>query len=243
MSWYSKTIQSLEAGKNYSRSDLIALLQKENPSLSKNSFHWAIGGMLRSGELIRSGYNSFCRTDNSLKPIYLPAYSEGSIQLIEKVKQAYPYVQFTVFETALLNEFLNHLVAQNTVFLQVEKDAAMFVFRFLQEDNNQNVLYKPTKKEFSLYWEKEGIVITELISEAPVLDSCPHYVCLEKLLVDLYCDKLLKTTYSKAEYKEVVEQAVRRYTIDKAKMIRYARRRNKGAEMKTYLDEATGKRE
>ena len=243
MAWYSNTVQSLEPGKKYTRNNLIALLQEDHPSLSKNSFHWAIGGMLQSGMLVRSGYDSYYRSESTVKPIYIPTYTMESLRLIDFVENAYPDVRFTVIETVLLNEFLNHLVAQNTVFLQVEKDAAVFIFRFLQEETKQKVLFKPTRKEYNLYWEKEGIVVTELVSEAPVFENRPHYVCIEKLLVDLYCDKLLSMTYSKAEYGEVIAQAVRRYTVDRSKMTRYARRRNKNSEIMAFLDEAIGKRE
>ena len=54
-------------------------------------------------------------------------------KLIVQISNKYPLARFTVFETALMNDFLNHLVAQNTVFIQVEKGISVFVFRFLRE--------------------------------------------------------------------------------------------------------------
>ena len=55
------------------------------------------------------------------------------------------------------------------------------------------------------------------------------------MLVDMYCDKLIRSTYSKAEYPFVVEQAVKTYKVEKNKMFRYAGRRNKAAEIKKIL--------
>lgn len=243
MPWYDNTVQSLQTGKSYSHGDLVTLLAKDFPNMSKNSYHWAIGGMLRSGMLVRSGYNSYLRPSECTKTVYMPAYSEESQLLLKKVAEQFPQVKFTIFETVLLNEFLNHLVAQNTVFLQVEKDASLFVFRFLQEEGIFRLLYKPTKKDYSLYWGKESIVITDMISEAPLLENCPHCICIEKLLVDLYCDRLIGMTFSKAEYRDVMELALSRYAVDRAKMMRYARRRNKSAELLAYIEEITGKRE
>ena len=43
--------------------------------------------------------------------------------LMEKISKKFPYVSFTVFETVLMNNFLNHLIAQNTIFLQVERES------------------------------------------------------------------------------------------------------------------------
>ena len=56
-------------------------------------------------------------------------------------------------------DFLNHLVAQNTVFVQAEKDISIFIFRFLQELGYEHLLYKPNKADYALYWEKDGIVV------------------------------------------------------------------------------------
>jgi len=148
-----------------------------------------------------------------------------------------PSVHFTVFETALMNDFLNHLVAQNTVYIQMEKDVNIFVFRFLQELGYDHLLYKPNKDEYALYWKKDCIVVTDLISEAPLSASAPHEICLEKMLVDMYCDKLISSAYSKSEYPEVLRQAMETYHIESTKMMRYARRRGREEEMKMILEE------
>lgn len=59
--------------------------------------------------------------------MYRPAYSDLAAKLISQVSDKYPSVRFTVFETALMNDFLNHLVAQNTVYIQMERMSA-FLF-------------------------------------------------------------------------------------------------------------------
>lgn len=89
-------------------------------------------------------------------------YSDTAEGLIRLISEKYPYVQFTAFETVLMNEFLNHLIAQNTVFIQVEKESGIYVFRFLQEQGIQNVMYKPGKKDFNLYWSKDCVIVTDI---------------------------------------------------------------------------------
>ena len=61
-----------------------------------------------------------------------------------------------------MNEFLNHLIAQNPVFIQVEKESGIYVFRFLPEQGIQNVMYKPGKKDFNLYWSKDCVIVTDI---------------------------------------------------------------------------------
>ena len=188
--------------------------------------------MPKSGNLTKVVRNIYVVQNEREKLAYRPAYSDLAAKLIAQISEKYPSAHFTVFETALMNDFLNHLVAQNTVFVQVEKDISVFAFRFLQELGYEHLLYKPKKADYALYWEKDCIVVTDMISEAPLSASAPHEICLEKMLVDMYCDKLISSAYSKSEYPEVLKQVVETYHIEPAKMMRYARRRGREDEMK-----------
>ena len=136
----------------------------------------------------------------------------------------------------LMNEFLNHLIVQNSVFLQVEKESSIYILRFLQEQGIQNVLYKPGQNEFNLYWSKGCIIVTDMISEAPIRSDKPHSIMLEKMIVDILADKLISITFSKAELPDIYEQAQSRYRLDKVRMLRYARRRNRQDILLKYLE-------
>lgn len=236
MRWYDDLIKSIEENKAYSRTSLINRLQSLKPGLSENSYHWMIGLLIRGGKLIREGYDSYFLRTEKVKKEFIPSYSDSARKLIKLISEQYPNVQFTVFETVLMNDFLNHLIAQNTIFLQIEKESSIYVFRFLQESGYQNVLYKPKKDDFKLYWFKECIVITDLISESPIDINEPYRIRLEKMLVDMLADKLISTTYSKAEFPNIIEQVQNLYYLDRVKMLRYARRRNREELFKKYLE-------
>ena len=237
MQWYEATSKKLEAGHRYSHQELIKLLKNNYPQMRDSSYHWAVCGMLKSGSLTKIARNVYVVQNERKKPVYRPAYSDLAAKLISQVSDKYPSVHFTVFETALMNDFLNLLVAQNTVYIQMEKDVSIFVFRFLQELGYDHLLYKPNKDDYALYWKQDCIVVTDLISEAPLSASAPHEICLEKMLVDMYCDKLISSAYSKSEYPEMLKQAMKTYHIEPAKMMRYARRRGREDEIKKILEE------
>ena len=221
----------------YSRQQIISLIREDSPEYSSGSCQWKLGEMLKSGEIIRTGYDQYMMPARKIRPVYLPDYSELAVTIKNQLTEKYPYIAFTVFETVLMNEFLNHLVAQNTIFIQAEKDIASFVFRSLQDAGYRNVMLKPAKKDFDLYWTKNVIVVTSLVSEAPMQVSDPHSMTIEKLLVDIYCDKLIRSTYSREEYSSIVEQAFEKYRIDRIRMLRYARRRNREKEIIRFLEE------
>ncbi|MBQ7563876.1 MAG: hypothetical protein IJT16_07790 [Lachnospiraceae bacterium] len=238
MQWYDKTAKNMAADAKYSRKQLISLLREDTPSLNDGSYQWAVGGMLKSGEIIRTGFDEYMVASGNSLPEYLPAYTPLASGLLMKVADKFPYIGFTVFETVLMNDFLNHLIAQNTIFLQVEKDASAYVFRFLQDEGTGKVMYKPTKKDFNLYWAADSVIVTDMVSEAPIASDNPHVITIEKMLVDMYCDKLIQSTYSKAEYPSVLEQVIKIYKVERPKILRYAGRRNRAAEIKKLLEDS-----
>lgn len=235
MPWYDKTVQSMKPNRKYTRQQLISMLREDAPLLNDGSYQWAIGGMLKSGEIIRTGFDEYKVLEGNELPEYHPVYSDFAAALMNKTAEKYPYIGFTVFETVLLNDFLNHLIARNTVFLQIEKESSAFVFRFLQEAGYKNVMYKPAKTDFNLYWDEDCIVVTDMVSEAPMSLHNPHFITIEKMLVDIYCDKIIRGTYSIAEYPSVMSQAMNTYRVEGPKMLRYARRRNKAIELEQII--------
>lgn len=233
--WYDAALGKMIQGELYSHKALVGLLSQEKPGLGQSGYHWAIDRLLKKGVLVKKGYGMYSISDGKNVQPFLPSYSEDALSLTKSLSNKYPNIAFTVFETALMNRFLNHLIGQNAVFLQVEKESSIYVFRYLQEEGQNKVLYKPNKKEFRLYWNTGTIVITDLISEAPMRSDDPHSIMLEKMLVDMCADKLIASTFSRAELPDVFDQAMSRYILDEPRMMRYARRRNKEDEIKKYI--------
>ena len=236
MQWFNEVVVYMDKKKTYSRKEIIQCLKMIRPDLSKNTYQWAINSMIQNKSLMKQGYDSYTLSSDYEKKEYIPDYSDASKKLIDIIAKSFPNVRFTVFETVLMNDFLNHLIAQNTIFIQIEKNSSIFVFRFLQEQGYQNVLYKPGKKDIDLYWSKDCIIITDMISEAPIRSSSNHEIMLEKMLVDMAADKLISSTFNKAELPDVIENARARYYLDKIRMLRYASRRNRKDEINSYLE-------
>lgn len=237
MRWYGIAVKNMDYNKVYSSQALVCMFRSIKGSLSDSAYRWALSSLIRSGSIIKLGYDSYTVSTNvnAPKEKYVSAYTDVAKCLTTTLADKYPYVQFTVFETTLLNEFLNHLVSQNTIFLQVEKTSSIYVFRYLQECGYANVIYKPSRSDFDLYWAKDCIVINDLISESPLRKDLPHAIMLEKMLVDMLADQLIASTFSKSELPYVIEQMQRKYAIDTIKMLRYANRRNRKTEVLQYL--------
>lgn len=119
MNWYDGIIIDLEFRKKYNHKDLIKILKKGRPDLSENSYHWIINSLVDKGIIEHKGYNAYALSDGDKKEEYKPLYSKTAMDVIKLISEKYPLVTFTVFETVLMNDCLNHLIAQNTVFIQV----------------------------------------------------------------------------------------------------------------------------
>ena len=220
---------------HYTHQDLIHLLTSDDSCVSENSAQWMIYDLIDERKIIREGYDSYSSSDNQLSS-YVPVYSSLSRRLMKRVSGKFSEISFTIIETQLLNEFLNHQIAQNTIYLQVEKDVSSYVFRTLQEDQKLYCLYKPTQPEMDYQWKKNCIVVYDRISESPFNRERPHDVTAEKLIVDLYCDRYLKRAYEESEYSSVVRQIREHYRVNEAGLFRYARRRNKEKQIRAIME-------
>ena len=228
------TLRSLERGKIYPRKELISIMKNENSEMSDNSLIWMIGDLVKRGKLVHIGRDQYALSDRK-KDEYSPVYSQSAVDIKNHVAGKYPAIGFTVFESILLNEFLNHLIARNTIFIQTERDTSAFIFDFIRENIQANVLYKPSEKDYSRYWQPDMIVVLDWTSQAPLNLAAPHDITAEKMLVDIYCDKAIRMSYNDGEYQTIVEDMYERYNIDTVRLLRYAGRRNKADKIKAFL--------
>ena len=236
--WYEKVIRQLSQEKEYTRQQIYEALVKEKPKLTFNSFKWIISEMADNGTIYRKQRGKYVLRSSIInKSIYKPSISERLLEISEKIKTEFPSVNFVCFESVLLNEFLNHLIGRNTFFIFVEKDTIDFVFRYLQEKAEWNVLLNPTKKEWDAYCIYNNIVMLNLISEAPKSTDRHHSMSIEQLLVDIVAEKSFKNLYSQSELQKIYNLADKSYLIDYGRLLRYARRRNKANEVKKYIGE------
>ena len=234
--WYAEVVDKMKQNKSYSRQQIFELLRESRPNTSKSSFDWIIYSMVKDGLLTRIERNTYEITskDTMEKSYYEPTFNDKSLEIISKIQGKYPYIDFTCFESVQLNEFLNHLIARNTFFVMVEKDVLEFIFRFLREEYS-DVLLRPSNSDWDSYWKPDCIVVLNQVTESPQNEKKERAMSIEKMLVDIIAEKTFENLYSKSELKRIYETAYQRYIIDKTKMLRYARRRNKEKIVKEYL--------
>lgn len=224
-------------GDTFDRAELLIEARRQNPEVSEASVKAYLHKMLESGLIGRIGRNAYCSMEK--KSIYYHEYSELALRVMKYMSELYTDLDFRIFELSQVNEFFNHQLAHNTVFVSVEKELGSFVFDALKEEFAGKLLINPTKKMYHQYWSDNMVVINKLTTEAPKGKVNDWRTDLEKMLVDIKIDKVISSTFEVCELPQMYEAAFDKYLIDESQMFRYARRRGAEGKIRSFIDEET----
>lgn len=226
---------TLPKDRTYSRRDLHQMFLEERGDMKESNFQWILYNLLKDGRLYRIGRDEYSTRKQEDLPVYTAPYTDKAKVLIRMISENFPDLTFTVLESTLLNEFLNHLIAHDTLYVQIGDNVSHHVFDSIRNEYPGLVLYKPSAKELDYYWNSGCLIILDMVSQSPLRPEAPHEMMLEKLLVDIVAEKSLKAAYSMNELPSIFESAMKAYKIDKPKMLRYASRRGKKTEIENLL--------
>ena len=222
----------------FTRQHILEASKIVDSSFKETQLRYLMGMLQNSNLIIRVGYNQYKKAlKTPKKPVYLGVYSKTALTVIKFMENNFPLLEYRVWELSWLNEFFNHLIASNKIFLEVEREGCDFVFSLLIDKYPGKVLLSPKAKEILQYGSDDGIIINRLVTESPKSEDKRYQVPLEKLIVDLLANKTL--TISKGEYPMAIEEMFAKYQIDQIPLFRYARRRNKRKELFVFLQQKT----
>lgn len=231
----STVLDRLNAFQSFSRTDLQAIMNQEKSDTTASIANHMIDQLLNAGEIIRIGRNRY--TLSNAQKVYQYNYSRQALDLADEIIAAHPYLDFRIFELTQLNEFVNHQIAHNILFVSVEGELEEDVFNTLWDNHHGTVLLKPDTDQLYRYMSDNMIVIEKLPTESP--RGVIHFweSRLEKILVDIAVDKLISKVVYAGEYPTIFHDAIRKYAIDKSVMIRYAKRRGALGKYRKFLQE------
>ena len=217
------------------RIELFAEWRREKADLTDNALRSRLARGLRSGRIMRVGRNRYVAGDTKLLP-YVYSPSQKATDIADLLTGRFPDIKFSVFELVQLNDFLNHQIASNVIFVSVEKELKDFAFTALQERLNEMILVDPTEEMFFRYWSPGLVVLRNRMTEAPTGRPLRWQAPLEKILVDLQADRLLRGCFEEAELPQLYADVFQRYAVDRSKLYRYARRRGIEAKVRASVE-------
>ena len=204
----SKEIQG-EAGRPINCSSIFARIRKKTVA----------------GQIIRVGKGVYATSN---RPVFeYELHSSLARQVRSELKDIYGNrLEFAVYETTILNHFLNHLIANTTILVDVPREYCEHVFFALVNRGFKNLLLNPSEDENYRYNHFDGktIVIKCCSSRSPI-DKKKNTILLEKVLVDIVADKRLRYFFEGAETGPMIQEITENYSLDYAKVRTYAKRR------------------
>jgi len=217
--------QGLMEKESFSRKDFVEALKSEY-GMTTPQIAYNLKNRLDDGSIIHSGWDTYVFKGEKL--LYNHKYSREAEEVVSTITAEYADVVFQVAELTQLNTFVNHLIVHNTIFVQVEKALQDFVFDTLKNAFPGRVMLRPKVDEYYRYRLDNEIIVSRLPSEAPKGLNAAWQSRLEKILVDVFTDKLMSEIVPNSEKEAIITGAFDLYLIDTKTMIRYAKR--KGAE-------------
>lgn len=218
--------------KTYTKREISEyVLSTAGKSMNEAAIYKRINKFINNGTLYRASkglyrFTNKSRYDYSLKePI--------SFDVLDALKESIPDdLGYIVYESTILNEFLNHLLAHSVTIVEVPKDYADYIFWKLQESGIKNIMLNPSDDERYRY--NPSVIVKSMVSKAPIRAK-EHKITIEKLVVDIVCDTLINQFFEGAEKEDMIKEIFDKYTVKYDSIKNYSKRRNAFDEVLDYI--------
>ena len=194
----------------------------------KTGTHYATLHRLKKEGLIRNVRRGLYEAGS--KREFEPAVSKELSGLFKKLRKRFPYLEdLCVWDSRWLNEFTVQQALSSMVIIETERGTEDSVFEYIKASYSR-VFIDPTPKEIDNYILEceKCFVVRSLVTEAPVTSfdnvAIPR---LEKILVDLVCEKDLFVSFQGEELRNIYHRALTDYDVSLSTLRRYARRRGR----------------
>jgi hypothetical protein len=227
--------ESFKDRETFEGSDIVEFFKSIDNNIKTSTVNWRIYNLVQTGILKRIGRGKLTLGNGK---IYIPEISIKIKSINKKLKKAFPYLNFCIWSTSSINEFMIHQPGRFYILVEVEKDATESVFYFLKEEKLP-VFIEPTTDiiEKYLFDSKETLIVKPLVTEAPLQKiEGINTITLEKMLVDIFCDNVIFAAQQGSELRTIYQEALTKYSVNENRMLRYANRRRKKDSLQEYLN-------
>lgn len=222
-------IQSSLTERVYSRAELFDLVYRWFPAYSENSCNWLIGLMCKEGVLRALGGGYFGLAKQEWDPKASSRYEKAMGQLVSEM----PFTEISFIDTKALNEMSMMAGGPDCLILGVSKKDLFPAYMKLREIYKRDVLLTPTQHELNFYMKPEAIILRPLFSKSPC--NADGRIALEKLLVDLYADRMIDWLYPGVNFEDSMRENVSQYNVNLFTTMNYAKRRRVYSQVRDFL--------
>ena len=221
---------------SFTARDFVDAVMESGSVFSERNAYRILQDLQKNGKIMKVGRGHY--SNSSVKKPYHFEPSQLMDEITEYTSSRYPLITFQTWELYQWNEFVNHQLAHNTLFIEVESELDTTVFELLFE-KYPRVLLNPNVENYYRYHSDDMIVVQKLLSGTPAPLAGTKQASLEKLLVDLFSRKLTGQLIERDEYRQIYTDAFDKYVINESALFRYAGRRHLEREIRKFIAEET----
>ncbi|WP_142828599.1 DUF6577 family protein [Planococcus soli] len=210
----------------------------ENGELKQTTFRWRVYHLKEQGVI-----RSVSRGVYEIGPekLFIPTLSKDAKRIFRKLKKEFPYVDFVIWETEWLNNFMVHQPSTMNIIVEVESNLINDVFNFLYL-NEKNVVFAPRDNTSASYMLKDGYstIVSPLVLHKPTMQLDKFVIPkIEAIIVDLFIDEIILMPYQGKEKANILENLFNEYTVKRSTIRQYAGKRGVLNKVLGFLSEET----
>jgi len=229
------------------KSDLRDFFVQHAQPATEQAFRRFLYRLERQHFITPIGAGIYAFHDGSTQPTtgkkhFSPNWSPELEHLNDTVRKAFPYIQYLVWETRILHEFMIHQPGQNFYILETEKDVAESAFNLLSQEYPGKTFLEPARMTMERYVivQPDSILVSRLVTQSPrkTIHGIP-FPKLEKILVDIFVDGDKYYYFQGEEVAHIFENAFSTYWVNEKTLFRYAGRRMVSGKLLRFIREHT----
>jgi len=230
--------------KHVSKTNLRDFYHLLNPGITEQAFRRILYALEKQNLIITTGsgiynFQNPLSSQHSQKEKFAPTLSLIVKRLNDEIKETFPYLEYLIWETNILHEFMIHQPGQNQIILETEKGTEESVFNRLNEKYPGQTFLDPNRITIERYvfQQPETIFISKLVTQTAMgkrVDGVP-YAKIEKILVDILVDDEKYFIFQGQELASIFDNVFSHYLINEKSLLRYAGRRNAFPRLKQFI--------
>ena len=223
----------------FTRKEMLDYFDCSGISFSLNTVMVALRRLVQDGILLKPSRGNFQLTDVGRK-CFSPFFDDEMVQLSDTLSEEFPFLDLCVWSSHDIDRFSHNVLNQNIIWVDVERDGMESVFSTLSNyDTRRHIVIKPTEAEYERYViGTPSIVVRPLVSESPLITDAKgrKKITIEKILVDVVKDPDFFAIQG-FDLLRFYHNAHNLSTVNRQKLLRYARRRNCAEEITKLLND------
>lgn len=229
--------KKLSGKRQFTTSELKALLHHVNPQVSKSAHAWWINKLKNDGFFTQLGRGLYTFQP---KLDYRPELSRKAKQFYNKARKFLPEgTPLLIYESLAIANLLGVEPTKHYIFMLVPREQLEFFFYDIQP-LGKRVFIKPGREVTQRYILPffDAIMLYPMLSEMPTIELNGYTtLSIEGVLVHSLTFGQQYYQTRNIELKQVFQIAFDRYNVNISKLLRYAARREKRKQIKELLNQ------